>query len=691
MKEKFRIIMSVVLALSCTCLISKERSVIASAKKITYGSNRFLIRDAVILLPEKTSDESKFAIQQLQLFVKEQTGIELPMVKSSKQKQNKVIRFLAAEDIASLPVPHEAAGPDSREALHITVKLNEVNIITNSSAGLYYAAQTLRQLIHKDGTNSYLQEMELDDYPGLPYRAVMMDISHGGLLAVEEIKRHIEFLARFKINQYCLYSEVSIELEGYAALNYKASYTKDEIRSIIEFARQRHIDIVPYFNLYGHLHELLRNEQYKSLGIGNYGHEVDPRNPKVNALLKNWIKQYSSLFQSPFVHIGFDETWETKRISADSLLKINGEQLYVDQINFVNEEFKKYGKTVMAWTDMTNFYPEIISKFPKDVIPVIWEYSPDPRAVNRFLAPVLKYGSTFMIQSAVSGWGQIYPSSSYTFGNIDNCLKEGLANKSTGYITSLWTDAVEPFLRPSWMFTGYGSIIAWQGKTIDKQDFINDFVDIIFPHNSKDMKMVFSKLDSSEIYLEKCLGRSQTGSIVESWSNPFSTYYLENTRVHQDDFSKSRILSEEAQDLLINVLRKSPEDSIYKSSLLVSAQLMHYTASRFIYARAIVDRWNEAVLVKKNTEYLFYDIAYTCHGMLVDAMDNNGELKSAYAKQWLNEFMPYRLNTMLSRFDVEAGLWRKLYLKFLDFDVQNKGNKSGNAPKSFEELFKPDF
>jgi hexosaminidase len=691
MKVKSRIFFGAVfLVLQYILALSQEPVMMPAPKSVTVGSKHFLIRNAVLVLPEKSSDENKFAIHQLQTYIKAQTGIELQIMPHPLQNQRK-IQFSVTGSGSAMPQIHESAGPGSREAFHISVSENDIHISANSSAGIYYAVETLRQLLHSSGTGSFVQEMELDDFPALPYRAVMMDFSHGGLLTVDEIKRQINFLARFRTNQFCFYSEVSIELDGYSSLNYRASYSREQVKGIVDYARQRHMDVVPFVNFYGHLHELLRNEKYKALGIGKYGHEVDPRKPGVKDLLRDWIRQYASLFQSPFVHVGFDETWETKRITAEEGLNLDGESLYINHMKFVYEEFRRYGITVMAWTDITNFYPDILSKLPTELIPVVWEYAPDTMEINRYLKPVLKNFSTFMIQPAVAGWGNIYPSCDYTISNMDLCLKIGLEYKTTGYISSLWTDAVEPLVRPSWMFTGYGSMIAWQGRPTESRQFLDNFTRTIFPGFAGPMKDVFGKLDTAEMYLEKCLGRTQTGSIVEKWSNPFSSRYLTNTKNHEEDFTEIRRLTEEVQELLINIIRKSPNDSIYLNSLLISARMMHYTASRFIYARTIVDRWNEAILVKKNDIFLSYDIGYTCHGMLVDAMDNNGELKNEYARQWLNEFMPYRLNTMLTRFDTEAAMWRKLYLKFLDYDVQSKEDQSPLTTKSFEELFNPGY
>jgi len=131
------------------------------------------------------------------------------------------------------------------------------------------------------------------------------------------------------------------------------------------------------------------------------------------------------------------------------------------------------------------------------------------------------------------------------------------------------------------------------------------------------------------------------------------------------------------------------KDSGFINSLLVSARLLHYTATRFIWAKTICDRWNEAMLEKKKNDFVYYDIAYICHGFLQDVMDEAGGLKDAYAGAWLSENMPYRLNTMLGRFDVEYGLWQKLLLKVLDYRITH--DREHVAVNTFEELFRPDF
>ncbi|PSL26530.1 glycoside hydrolase family 20 zincin-like fold domain-containing protein [Dyadobacter jiangsuensis] len=658
---------------------------------VRYSEEKFPVSLLTVAMPPAASAEVRFALQELKSIVGERTGTG---IKNASSSASATFQWVIRREGGALPEVSERDGKSTREHYKLTVSNKGVRVEAQTSAGLYYAVQTLRQLISGEGKTAFIPGVVVEDRPALTYRGVMMDFAHGGLPTIAEIKRQIDFLARWKTNQYYFYNEVSIELKGFPNIAYRSGYTQAQVREIIAYGRQRHMDVVPFLNLYGHLHELLRNEQYAGLAIGQYGHELDPRKSATNALLKDWISQYAELFPGPFIHVGFDETWETKRIADDKDARINSEDLWVQQLTFVQAELKKYGKTVLAWTDMNNYYPDIIQKIPAEVIPVLWEYKPDTVEINRYLRPILKEQKPFFIQPAVSGWGHIYPDADYTYDNIDLCLQAGVKHKALGFIHSVWTDPVEPFVRASWLFMAYGCIGAWQGNVPDKKHFTETYSHVMYRLVAGPMQKAFDDLAAANEALDKCLGRNTNGmprgTIIESWSNPFLPYYLKNTLEHAADFRNARRLSESAQAELITALATcSPGDTAFIHSMIVTARLMRYSATRFLWAKTICDRWNESMLERKKNDFVAYDLVYPCHGLLVDVMDEAGELKTAYSEAWRSEYIPYRLNTMLGRFDVENGLWEKLSLKVIDYRVESKPDHV--ADQSFEVLFKPDF
>src|SRR5438552_7716470 len=98
----------------------------------------------------------------------------------------------------------------------------------------------------------------------------MVDMSHGPLPTEDEVKRQLDFLARWKANQYYFYAEASIELDGFPLLNAHGRYSKDEVRRIIAYGKERHIDVIPCLELYGHLHDLFRVKKYSDLADANH-------------------------------------------------------------------------------------------------------------------------------------------------------------------------------------------------------------------------------------------------------------------------------------------------------------------------------------------------------------------------------------------------------------------------------------
>jgi hypothetical protein len=511
----------------------------------------------------------------------------------------------------------------------------------------------------------------------------MMDFSHGGLLTEKEIKNQIDFLAQWKMNQYYFYNEVSIEMKGYSLINYNACYSQEEIKRIVAYGRERHMDVIPFVNFYGHLHEMIRMEKYAGLGIGKYGHDLNPANPGVQMFLNDWIKQYVEIFPSPFIHVGFDETWETERVKIEDP-SIKPKELYLKQLNFVTKALQGYGKTVMVWTDISNNYPDIISEFPKELIPVIWDYSDNPASITRWLKPIKKEKLPFFVQSAVDNWGNVYTAANYTFDNIDICLKTCQNEKAIGYITSVWTDAVQPLLRNTWLFMAYGSVGAWQKEPLDRNSFVGNYCKIMYPEISGQMANGFKKLEESESFLAKCLGRH---TLNKMFKDPFSPEALKITNDHFADFKSSRIAAEAALEYFIEARSHQTRDTAFIESMLVNSRMSHYAATRFIWAKTIVDRWNWIYSLNadgKKDNHRFYDINYTTHGLTVDMMDWCTEIKGEYSKAWLSENRPYRLGTMTGKFDSEYLLWRNIYTKIVDFNDLNNIN---NSTLKFEDIF----
>ena len=261
--KRFWITCILVYCWSLTALAQQRPILLPQPQSIQYGQGALPLQNLTIHVAPKVPADVLFALNELKKILSERTG---KTITPSSSANTATIRYSVKTSGQELPETQEATNGNHREQYAITISAKGLDITAQTSTGLYYAIQTIRQLIQGQGAKATLPFVTINDQPKLAYRGVMMDFAHGGLLTVDEIKKQIDFLARWKTNQCYFYNEVSIQLNGFPTLNYKASYSQAQIRSVIAYARERHMDVIPFVNFYGHLHELIRNEKYASIG-----------------------------------------------------------------------------------------------------------------------------------------------------------------------------------------------------------------------------------------------------------------------------------------------------------------------------------------------------------------------------------------------------------------------------------------
>jgi hypothetical protein len=170
------------------------------------------VRGLSIRLVAEPSTEDRFSAEHLSNCLSDLAQEPVPV--SEGEASSTVILLKRTGPVEALPVPRESPGPASREAYTLKVTPRRAEMQATSSAGLFYGVQTICQLVEGNAAEAVLPEVEIRDWPSLAYRGTMVDMSHGPLPKEDEIKRQLDFLARWKANQYYLYSEASIELKG---------------------------------------------------------------------------------------------------------------------------------------------------------------------------------------------------------------------------------------------------------------------------------------------------------------------------------------------------------------------------------------------------------------------------------------------------------------------------------------------
>lgn len=666
------------------CAFGEERKpLLPQPQEIKYGSGQLILSGLSIVLGSTPSSEDRFAAEELSSALSEIVHSQIPVV--TERSSGRAIRLTRTGSAEAVPQPGERGGPESPEGYSIRITADGAQVRAPSSRGLFYAVQTLRQLAEGEGSEAGLPVVEIRDWPSLAYRGTMVDMSHGPLPTEEEVERQLDLLSHFKANQYYLYSEASIELKGYPLLNPTGRFSQEEIHRIVAYGRQRHIDVVPNLELYAHLHDLFRVEKYADLADVPHGVEFDPRNPKVMALVTDWVNQIAQLFPSPFVHVGFDETFQIQMAVREQGGKSTPAQLFVNQLSNVARLFQQHGKQVMAWADIMVSYPDIVSELPPGLIAVPWHYDskPDPQ-YRHWLEPLVARHVPLIIQPGVSSWAHITPDFNKTFANIDTFLAAGRKSGALGLINSVWADDGQILFRMSFPGMVYGAAAAWQSPPMDKGRFFLDYARIQYPPViAPDIAASLESLAESESTLQKVLGEHTMFSL---WHDPFFPAYFRPLATHLDDLRNARLAAENAETHLDQALAHGGDPATL-NSLLIGSRLLDYAGEKFQTAPELVDLWKRLGPRRPAAEQWWNEwesqVLYQDHSHIVDLMDAITELRRLYRAEWLAEYTPYRLDSALGRWDAEYQYWRRLQERLQEF---SDSTHEGDSLPPFQSL-----
>lgn len=643
---------------------------------------RFDYCRAQIVLDVSWQAEDRFAAELLRDALAQRCGSPVT-VTSTMDATRPAIFFKDTHEFGPLPGVDEKPGPESREAYRISTQPGSnpsaMIVEARSSAGLYYAAQTLVQLVRSSEWAS--RAIQVHDWPAMPYRGFMMDTAHGALPTEEEVKRQIEELARWKGNQYYFYFEANLEMNGYPLSNRIPGWSQEQVKRIVAFGRQHHVDVVPCAEFYGHLHDLFALESYGDQSALPHGGEIDPRNEKAQSLVRDWMGQVAALFPSPWLHLGFDEPWELERAAAKRKGGPSPDALYLDHLRKVATAARELGKRPMFWADVTEGaylfqkYPNLAAQLPAGLVAVPWYYD----AVADYgpvVAPFAKSKVPQLVAPGVSSWEELAPDFESTFTNIDGLIHAGQKVGALGVVNTAWSDSAQVLHRAGDAGLAYGAIAAWQPQAMNREPFFSEYAAVVFGSRAgADAAKGLALLAQAQAALNRALGRETAFRI---WDDPFAPIVLERSRKGFETLKSARRLAEQAWVSLSAAAQAAP-GAASLPSLLVDCRMVEYASMKFISSVEIADLLQETPSKLTADDVDFYygrEFASRNHSRVADLMDIGGEVKEQYREAWLSQYGRYRLNTAMARWDAEIEYWRafqgRVWLAMKQFKTSGK-------------------
>ena len=204
--------------------------------------------------------------------------------------------------------------------------------------------------------------MTIIDVPKCDYREFMLDIARN-YISLNEIERIIDEMFRNRINYLHLHisddQNYGIESRVHPELNTKEFLTIAEIKELIYYAKIRGIEVIPEFDVPGHLNHLLEINPSLRCNKAKGNSLCFAKN---HSYIYELIDEICDIFESSYFHIGGDEVGFKNQCNCPECKALmarkgyNGpEELAVDFINEVATYLGNNGKTVIAWNDCLKY------------------------------------------------------------------------------------------------------------------------------------------------------------------------------------------------------------------------------------------------------------------------------------------------------------------------------------------------
>ncbi len=638
----------------------------------------FTLDNSCVLVDNENEEISKI-INTFKNDIKEITGVDLEIFpkaskKIKKNKKNNTIRFelYSPELIERITSPQKidiliGLGPN-RDSLpgreinpqeyDISIVKNDVIIMAPTPQGLFYGAQSLKQLIR----HQILTENNLNipcygifDYPSLEYRGWMDDISRGPIPTKEFIKEEIRRLAEYKFNFFNLYTEHLFKLEDYPDIAPTDGLTAEEIKELTDFAKDYYIEFIGNQQCFAHAEKTLDNPFYYDIKDTRFN--FNPGVDKTYEFLEVLLRETAQAYESKYFNINCDETESLGNGKAKSYIdSIGAEDAYCKHINKVYDILKKYDKEVLMWGDIIAKNPEMIKQLPDDIQFIVWSYG-GRDSFDEMIEPFKNSGHEFWVAPGASCWATSFPYIDNYIKNIANFARDAERHGAKGIINTAWDDYGETMFNSTWHAMIWCAETSWntlqtndESEIIEREKIFNENFNVQYFN-------VNSQQSTDNLYeLNKLIDESSTTNLMN-----FTVLNAPLLEFYPSEFDSANVA--------LNKEYKEKSFEIYKNLLKDRSKI---TTNAEIFDAAILSAYRTYVGAMKN------ELKHNLYNTLQNPTEKNVNLSKQMSEQFLDS-----LHLLKKRFvkawDMESrSYYRNVFTERYDKiarDILDAGNK----------------
>lgn len=347
------------------------------------------------------------------------------------------------------------------EGYCLFIRKDGILIIAYSSAGVFYAVQTLLSLIN----GNKIHGLFLADFPYKPFRVIHLPVRGSKSLPLL-IRLVSETLPTRRVNTLILQIDYGYKFNTHPEIHVKNCFTERQIGALVQIARRHNVKVIPLLNCYGH--QSWRKERVGALlrAYPEFNETSDwniqycanwcPSNTKVYDVIYDLIDELLEAFETDSIHLGMDEVFEFGKCPRCKAKNLTPSEWFAKVVNALYSHVCETRKAKMLiWGDRLvdgyrtpynfmngarNGTHHAIKMIPKDIVLCDWHYhlhktypSVDQfekagfdylicgwrkiKAVNAFLRYAELHGKRHYKGVVATNWGECFEQLKYLVEN----------------------------------------------------------------------------------------------------------------------------------------------------------------------------------------------------------------------------------------------------------------------------------
>jgi hexosaminidase len=367
-------------------------AIIPRPVSLTPRAGRFTLTERTVIWSDRASAR---VARQLARYLEPATGFALTVRSGGAVPAGSRITLVRDPSLSRL----------GREGYVLDATTARVSVRAPTEAGLFHGVQTIRQLLPPEifreapigATRWSIPAVHIEDEPRFGWRGAHLDVARH-FMPKEFVKKYIDLLALHKMNSFHWHLTDDqgwrLEVKRYPRLTsvgawrketlvgayerdpakrvfdrtrHGGFYTQDDVREIVAYARERHVNVVPEIEMPGHAQAAIA--AYPELGntsdtlqvLTVWGVSQDILNPEMSTVrfMQGVLDEVLELFPSRFIHIGGDEAvknqWEASPKVQARIRELglkDEEELQSWFIRQMDDYLTRRGRRLIGWDEI---------------------------------------------------------------------------------------------------------------------------------------------------------------------------------------------------------------------------------------------------------------------------------------------------------------------------------------------------